>query len=345
MLDMADSRQIRFGIAGAGIRGELFGQAIRQIPGAKLSAICDLNEARGAAVAGRLGVEAYPGHDAMLDANELDALIVTTPDFAHRDVAVDGAARGLHLMIEKPLATTVAEAREIQAAVKKAGIQCMVGFENRWHQAFVHMHGLAAAGELGNVLTQNAVLSNSYYVPTTMLSWGARSSPGWFLMSHTVDLALWLCGRKVAKAYAQGSRGILAARGVDTWDVVQAILTMDDGTTASFTSSWVLPDASPAIVKFTYQLTAERAAIDYDLQGHALEHSGATEYRSVPLVGTEVDGVAQSPPVWMIQYFARQLMSGQPVTPTVEDGVRVTEIIVAVHESLKDGVVHSLNNV
>jgi predicted dehydrogenase len=345
MIETVGSRQIRFGVAGAGIRGELFGRAIAQMPGGKLTAVCDVNEARAGALASRLGGKAYSSHSAMLDANDLDALIVTTPDFAHRDIAIDGAERGLHLMIEKPLATTVAEAREIRAAVKKAGIQCMVGFENRWHQAFVYAHNLATTGEVGNVLTQNIVLSNSYYVPTKMLSWGAQSSPGWFLMCHTVDLALWLSGKKVAKAYAQGSRGVLAARGVDTWDVIQAILTMDDGTTASFTSSWVLPDASPAIVQFTYQLTGERAAIDYDLQEHALGQSSATQYRSVPLVGTEVDGVPQNPPVWMIQYFARQLMSGQPVTPTIDDGVRVTEVMVAIHESLEDGAVHTLSDV
>jgi predicted dehydrogenase len=308
-------------------------------------AVCDVNEARAAAIANRFHAKAYSNHVTMLDKNTLDALIVATPDFAHRDVAIDGADRGLHLMIEKPLATTVAEAHEIRTAVKKAHIQCMVGFENRWHQAFVHMGNQAAAGQLGNVLTQNAVLSNSYFVPTKMLSWASHSSPGWFLMCHTVDLALWLSGKKVTRVYAQGSRGVLVARGVNAWDVIQAILTLHDNTTASFTSSWVLPDASPAIVKFTYQLVGDRAAIDYDLQEHALRQSGAAEYRSVPLVGTEVDGVPQSPPVWMIQYFARQLMSGKSVSPTVDDGVRVTEVVAAIHQSLEDGTVHILDSV
>jgi predicted dehydrogenase len=207
------------------------------------------------------------------------------------------------------------------------------------------MHKQAGTGQLGNVLTQNIVLSNSYYVPTKMLAWASRSSPGWFLMCHTVDLALWLSGKRVSRAYAQGSRGVLRGRGVDTWDVIQAILTLDDGTTASLTSSWVLPDTSPAIVKFSYQLTGEKAAIEYDLQDHALKQSGVTEYRSVPLVGTEVDGFPQSPPVWMVQYFARQLMTGKPVSPTADDGVRVTEVMVAIHESLNDGTVHILDNV
>jgi predicted dehydrogenase len=119
MIDAISTREIRFGIAGAGIRDELFAQAIAQMPGAKLVAVCDVNEPRAAELANRCGAKAYSTHTAMLDHHNLDALIVATPDFGHRDIAVAGAERGLHLMIEKPLATTIEEARQISAAVRR----------------------------------------------------------------------------------------------------------------------------------------------------------------------------------------------------------------------------------
>jgi predicted dehydrogenase len=333
---------MKFGIAGAGIRGELFAQSLAPMAEATLVAVCDLIEDRAVSLATRFGARAFSDYRAMLNDADLDALVVATPDFAHRDVAVAGARRGLHLLIEKPLATTLEDAYEIREAVERAAVRCMVGFENRWHPAFVHARKLAAEGQLGDVLTQNIVLSNTYHVPTKMPGWSAQSSPGWFLMSHTVDLALWLSGKKLSRLYAQGSRGVLKARGIDTWDVIHALLTFEDGTIANLTSSWVLPDASPSIAKFQYQAIGERSAIAYDLQGHALQHTTANRYRSVALVGGQIDGLPQGPPVWMLWSFVRRLAEGAAVAPAVEDGVRVTEIIVAIHESLRDGAPRSL---
>ncbi|WP_369201586.1 Gfo/Idh/MocA family protein [Streptomyces sp. PU-14G] len=327
----------KIGIIGGGIRGHMYAKSLQGFPGADVRAVSDLSQETARKTADTFGFAAYTDHRRMLEEVDLDAVIVATPDFAHRDPAVDAAERGLHLLIEKPLATTAQDAAAIEAAVRKAGVECMVGFENRWNPAVRRLQEVAAGGELGQVLTQNILLSNTWYVPTRMLSWAARSSPAWFLMSHTVDVATWVNGRTVASVDARGSRGQLAARGVDTWDVVHALLTFDDGTTANLTSTWVLPDSMPSLVDFQLQAVGDRSAVQVNLHEQSVRHAAPEGLRFPGLLGDEIDGRLQGPPTWMVQHFVACLNEGRPVGPGLRAGRAVTDVVLAVHESLATG--------
>ncbi|MEW2545169.1 Gfo/Idh/MocA family oxidoreductase [Streptomyces sp. NPDC047002] len=327
----------RIGIIGGGIRGSMYAQSLRGFPGAEVRAVCDLAEPVARKVADGFGLSAYTDHRRMLAEQQLDAVIVATPDFAHREAAVDAAGAGCHLLVEKPLATTREDADAIAAAVRAAGVQCMVGFENRWNPAVAQLRERSAAGALGRVLTQNILLSNTYYVPTTMIGWAAKSSPAWFLMSHTVDAAAWVSGRTVTAVDAHGSRGVLAARSVDTWDVVHALLTFDDGTTANLTSTWVLPDSLPSVVDFRYQVVGERAALSFDLQEQSVQEAGPDGVSRPGLLGREIGGRLQGPPTWMVQEFVARLERGEQVSPGLDEGAAVTDVVVAIHTSLESG--------
>ncbi|MCA1223476.1 Gfo/Idh/MocA family protein [Streptomyces sp. 8L] len=327
----------RIGIIGGGIRGSMYAQSLRGFPGAEVRAVCDVAEPVARTVADGFGLAAYTDHRRMLAEQELDAVIVATPDFAHREAAVDAAAAGCHLLVEKPLAMTRADTDAISQAVRTAGVQCMVGFENRWNPAVRRLREQSAAGALGRVLTQNILLSNTYFVPTKMIGWAAKSSPAWFLMSHTVDAATWVSGRTVTAVDARGSRGVLAARSVDTWDVVHALLTFDDGTTANLTSTWVLPDSMPSVVDFQYQVVGERSAMYVDLQDQSVRQAGPDGFRWPGLLGGEIDGRLQGPPTWMVQDFVTRLERGEQVGPGLVEGAAVTDIVVAIHESLESG--------
>lgn len=328
---------VNVGIVGAGIRGQMYARSLAGFPGARVAAVCDLDPRTAQKVADEFGLAAFTDHRAMLERGGLDAVIVATPDFAHREVAVDAARAGAHLLLEKPLATTAEDCRAIAEAVREAGVQCMVGFENRWNPAIRRIHDLSAGGELGDVLTQNILLSNTYYVPTRMIPWAARSSPAWFLMSHTVDAALWVADKPVASVVARGSRGRLAEIGVDTWDVVHALLTFADGTTANLTSTWVLPESSPSIIDFQYKVVGSRSAVDVDLQDQSFRHAGDDAYTWPGMLGGEIDGRLQGPPTWMVQSFVAALAEGRPVGPGLDQGALVTDVVLAVLESLRTG--------
>src|SRR5690606_14215453 len=248
-------------------------------------------------------IPVFTTHQELYDRGDLDAVIVATPDFGHREPVVHAAACGLDMLIEKPLATTVADGEAMAEAITAAGVGAIVGFENRWNPAFVRIREqLTAADGVGAPVWQHAELSNSTFVPLEMLSWAAESSPAWFLMPHTVDVVSWMAESPVASVYATGSRGLLAARGVDTWDAVQAVLRFRNGSSASLTSSWVLPDSAPAIVRFTYDLNGQTGALRADIIDSNL-HVTTDKARTVGLLSGRLGGKLIGAPAWMVNDF------------------------------------------
>ncbi len=326
---------LRIGIVGAGTRGRMYLRALRTVPGVEVAAVADASLPTAEAIARDLGVRTYPSHTALFHGERLDAVVIATPDFAHRTPALDAARAGLHLLIEKPLASTVEDATAIRDAVDAAGVQCMVAFENRWNPAFVRARAAIDSGTVGDVVAQSAHLSNTYAVPLSMLAWSAQSSPGWFLMPHTVDLAIWLSGKRPARVYGTGFRGQLARRGIDTWDGIHALLTFEDGTSATLESLWVLPESMPSVVDFKYRLIGSDAALYIDQQDQGLWYAGERlEFPATSVL--EVDGTPQGFPTWMAISFARSLLAGKVVSPGVDHGLLVTRIVQAIHESAED---------
>jgi predicted dehydrogenase len=169
-----------------------------------------------------------------------------------------------------------------------------------------------------------------------MLSWAAKSSPAWFLMPHTVDLVTHLSGRQPVSVMATASRGVLAARGIDTVDVVHALLTLDDGTTASLTSAWTLPDGADAIVDFRFQTIGTEGALSGDPIHQGLDLVSDRRRAEGTLTG-RIGQALVGAPIWMAQEWVAALDRGASIGPGVHQGVLVTETICAIERSFGEG--------
>ena len=327
---------IRIGIAGCGIRGLLFEQALRSVPGVKVTGLCDLSPGARSRASERFPGPIHENHGDLV-AQGLDALIIATPDFAHREIAVDAANAGLALLIEKPIATSSEDAAAIEAAVAGNGVSCFVAFENRWNPYFRKVKRLIEDGKLGEVVSVTIVLSNSYYVPTTMLPWSAKSSPGWFLMPHSLDLALWLTGKRATSVVARGRRGELAARGIDTWDAVHALVDLEGSAIANLQSAWTLPDSLPSIVDFRVDVVGTAGSVSVNHTDQGLNVATGDGYQSVGSLPEMIDDVEQSMAAWMVRSWAQGLIAGATAGPDAAHGATVTRVIDAVHRSMADG--------
>jgi predicted dehydrogenase len=328
------------GVVGAGLRGQLFARALRQIPDVRIVAVADADPAAGERFAAEFGATAHPDHVALLTASpDLAGLVVATPDFAHRDAAVDAARAGIGLLIEKPLATDVAEAEQIHAAVQQAGSKAMVAFENRWNPRFVLARQQVRSGAVGDVLFQCAHLNDTTFVPRTMLSWVARTTPGWFLMPHTVDLALWLSGKQAKTVYATGLRRVLASSGIATYDGIHALVTFADDTTLTLQSHWMLPESYPSVFDFRYELVGERAALQIDGADEGVSMAGPS-YQWLHHATVEDDGRVVGVAAEIARTFV-DLLTGTcrpDDVPTVAEAVMVTTVVAAIHQSIETGV-------
>ncbi len=330
---------MRIGISGCGIRGKLFARALASVDGVELAGMSDPDPVARERAGRAFDVPVREDHHQLI-ADGLDAMVVATPDFAHREIAVDGAAAGLALMVEKPLATTTQDAQAITDAVNAAGVSCLVAFENRWNPYFIAAKAAIDRGDLGEVVSVDAVLSNTTFVPTRMLPWSGSSSPAWFLMPHTVDLTMWLSGQRPQSVSAWGRRGELAARGIDTLDAVHALVGLDGGGVGNLQSSWILPETLPSIVDFRVEIAGTAGTISINHGDQGFRSADGEKYRLHTALPVEIDGAEQSMAAWMIRSWARGLLTGEQVGPDAAHGLEVTTTVAAVHTAITAGPVH-----
>lgn len=170
---------LRFGIIGYGIRGKSFAEIIQHNAYAKLIAVSDVNK-NSRNLAKKLKVATYIDYREMIEKENLDSVIIATPDHLHREPVICAAKYRLHLAVEKPLATSTQDAEAMVNAIKKAGVKCMVLFGNRWNAPFVEAKEAIDRGELGIITNIDTCMNDTIWVPTEMLSWAKFSTPGWF---------------------------------------------------------------------------------------------------------------------------------------------------------------------
>lgn len=250
---------VRMGIIGAGVWAKTHCIAYQLSPNAELVAICDLIPEKAEKLAGEYGAKrVYTDYKEMLRDPEIDAVAVVTPDFAHKQPVLDAAAAGKHILVEKPMATSLADAIEMNEAAKKNGVILMPDFHNRWNPCFVTAKESIADGSLGAPKYIYIRHSNTKYVPFTMLNWSSKSSVLWFLGAHACDLARFIMESNVIKAYTVARKGVLQKAGIDIPDFFISILEFENGGVATIENSWILPDVLQSIGEFRAEILCEK---------------------------------------------------------------------------------------
>jgi len=327
---------VRVGVVGMGIRGRMYAAVAEALPGAELVGVCDLDEPARRGAGERFRVPAFADAEAMCGQVKPGAVVVATPDFAHVAPALAAARAGAHLLIEKPLAMTVPDAAGVCRAVQDAGVRAMVAFENHWNPPLSAMKAAAEAGELGDFVSCNSQLDDRIDVPTEMLSWLGKSSPGWFLMSHTVEMAGWIAAQRPGRVWACGGKGVLAARGIDTYDAIHAVVEFDGGMVGSFSSCWVLPRSLPLVFQFRHEMVGTAGSVRADLTDQML-HKATDRYEHPSTLGVTMTGALTSPPAQMFADFVSALQGGGELPCPLEDGLVNVAAVAAIHESIETG--------
>jgi predicted dehydrogenase len=222
---------IRVGVVGLGYWGPNLARNLGAIPGCEVSWLCDASdEARAKLVRSFPGARSTDVIGDLLDDGELDAVVLATPVQTHAELAVAVAEAGKHCFVEKPLATTAADAERAAAAAESAGKTLMVGHLLEYHPAVARLKELIEGQELGDL----------YYIYGNRLNLGklrADENALWSLGAHDVSVALHLIGEEPEECLAQGASFV--REGVQ--DVVFCYLRFPSGVVAHLHLSWLDP--------------------------------------------------------------------------------------------------------
>ena len=325
---------IRIGIIGMGIRGEMYAQGLDQNQDAVLAAICDIQPKVVTAAAQKWDVPGYSDYKTLVNHSKLDALIICTPDFAHSEPALYACEKNIHMLIEKPLATTGMDAERIRDAVRKNNVICQLAFENRWNPPFVRIKSAIRDGELGEIRIINARLDDTIWVPTQMIPWAGKTTVGWFLLPHLLDLAIWLSGKSPLKVYAVANKGHLSGLGIDTYDSILTTVSFEGGMETVFQNSWVLPESSPAVYDFRFAIYGEQGAAHINSQEQMI-HQFTDRFTYPGSLNIDIHGKTRGFPLYMLDSFVEAVKNQETPLATVDDGLLVTRVVEAVHRSIK----------
>jgi len=331
--------RLRTAILGAGIMGRQHASVIADYHRSELVAVCSRRREQAAALAVQFGVkQVFTDMAELMASPEVDAVIIATPDFAHHAAAVAAAQAGKHVLIEKPLTTNLAEADAIVAAVRTAGVTGMTLFNHRWVPAYYLARQRLAAGDLGRPLMAYARKNDWISVPTDMIKWAAQTTPTWFLSAHDIDLVAWYFDEPAVEAYATGVKKVLVARGLDTYDAIQAQVRFASGAVATFESCWIYPTTFPTIVDSWVAITCEQGVLQLDRQQEQLAIASQQKYefpRNLLLM--EMTGHPQGSVRHAITHWVDCALDHTPPLISLEASRHVTAILEAIHQSLAQG--------
>ena len=193
-------RKLRTGLVRCGKVGHLHAEALTALPESELIAVCDHSLERAKTYADQYGASPFDDVAAMLRESSLDALVVATPHPQHVEPSCLAAEAGVHVLVEKPLATTLADCDATIAAARKTGVQIGVVSQRRLYEPVVRMKAAIDAGKLGKpVLGTFCMFSwrdDAYYQSDPWRGTWAGEGGGVLVNQspHMLDILQWMMG-------------------------------------------------------------------------------------------------------------------------------------------------------
>ena len=223
----------RAAVIGCGDVSVVHFDAIAHLEDVELVGVCDPDPGRRAAAVEAFGVPGFADHPLLLASVRPDVVHVCTPHSTHVALALDCLERGVHVVLEKPLATTVADGERLVQAAEHSRARVGVCFQNRYNAAVQALHQRLTSGELGPVQGAAATVlwhrEASYYQSRPWRSTWVGSGGGLLMNQaiHTVDLLQWLLGEVTVVAGHVATRALQDA--IEVEDTAELSLTHTGG--------------------------------------------------------------------------------------------------------------------
>jgi predicted dehydrogenase len=320
--------QIGLGVIGSGKHGGRYLAHVADVPGLRLTAIARRDRAAGEAQAARYGCRFHADADALIADPAVDAVALVVPPILNRRLAELVARAGKPLLIEKPLAPSVAECRAIAEATDRAGVPVMVAHTLRFNAV---VQALRAA--LPTIGALHAVALTQRFEPSSLPWLDRREEAGGGIILHTgvhsFDLLRYVTGREARRVTASSAR--IATR--DTEDNYTATIDMDDGVRAVVAGS---------------RATGGRCGF-IELVGRAAQLTGDHVHGiAARLVGTTRTPIVIGTPVMTVQAtlaeFAAALTERRMPAITIADGAKSVAIAEACYRAIGRGAVESVES-
>jgi predicted dehydrogenase len=249
-MDMRGGKKdIGLAIIGSGRIGTLRGRLAAMHPSVNFIAVMDTDAAAAAKLARTIDAD-FETTDmaAAISHPDVNAIIVSSSEHEHTAPVIDALKRKVPVLVEKPIALTVADADLMLRSVAELGGDLRVGYSRRYKTRYLLAKEQLKQGRLGTITGACARLYNSRAQCLAMLGRNPHATPVVDALTYYVDLMGWLLAdNPVTEVFAKGQKGVIQAAGYDTDDVTWAVLTCRDGAVVNLGVSYALPEKWPSV--------------------------------------------------------------------------------------------------
>jgi len=316
--------EIRFGVVGLGM-GHNRSVLISKTPGARLVAVCDLDEARCRRTAEATGCEWTTVYDDLLARKDIDVVFVMVPSGMHAEFGIKAARAGKHVVTTKPIEVTLEAADRLIEACKEAGVMLAVDFEYRYLPGSVIVKEAIDRGLFGKMVFGEVILkwyrSQSYYDAGGWRgTW--RYDGGGSLMNqtiHDIDLLLWFMGKP---KWVMGHASVNTHK-IETEDLGMAMIEFESGAKGRILGTTTHPVSLPVVREFHGDRLGVRM-VDGELTWFLPD-------------GVPVPDIEPSGPRNIVEDIVGALRDSRPPRVTGEEGRRSVELAKAIYRSAEQG--------
>jgi UDP-N-acetylglucosamine 3-dehydrogenase len=303
----------------------------------ELVAVCDSNEERAREVAEKFGAEAYTSFEELLKNAEVDAVSVCTPNYLHAPISIAALNAGVHVLCEKPMATSTEEAEAMIAAAKASGKKLMIGHNQRFVPSHQRARKLIASGEIGKIYSFRTAFGHG-----GPEGWSVDGKESWFFQKdkafvgamgdlgvHKTDLLRYVLGEEIVEV---GSFVETSAKDfADVDDNAVCVLKTESGIIGTLAASWayVSKEDNSTII---YGEKAILRLEDDPTNSLVVQYANGevVNYQLGKIQSNDAGGQRTS---HVIDHFVDAVLQNQEPPVPGEEGMKSLEVILAALES------------
>ena len=336
----------RIALAGMGLIGRKHAAAMAESDTVEMTAVVDADPAT-ADLAAKHGAVFHASLDALFERTEVDGVLLATPNALHASQGIACVERGLHILVEKPFATDVSEARALVEAGQAHGIPILAGHYRRFNSQVEQARDILASGAIGDLVGVSAIWAMKKHDAYYDVAWRTEPGGGPILTNliHDVDCLRWLCGEIVSVSAQSSSK----TRGHAVEDSAAITLGFENGALGTI----LLSDAAPSPWAFEatttenadfhhmddccYRFMGDKGAFDFPLSRIWTYPDGVTPRWDNPMAKTHKPVGPGNPLRAQVEHFGRVIRGEEAPRTSAADGARTLAATLAVIEAARTG--------
>jgi predicted dehydrogenase len=326
-----ESKTLRVGVVGLGAIGREHLAIYQGMPGVEVTAVADFVQSVAADVAKDVGCASFRSAEELLRAGVVDAVTLSTPDHLHHDDAERILNAGVHLLLEKPIATTVDEADDLVKIAERSSAMAMPGHTLRFANQYLTAKTLVSSGAIGEVVHGAVRRNNKISVADRVRG---RTSVTFFLGIHDLDALMWIAGQRIdaVQALASEQRTSDGAQAV----AVTANLRLAGGGVVALEAAWGLPDNYPTDIDARFRLVGQTGEVRIDIHDFGMSLFSGSHSYPVPAAGP-IYGAPQGMLYEEVSAFVRAVRGQIPVPVTMREAADAVHVAVAIDRAVESG--------